>query len=139
MNKIHERFKACDVKALAYFDPIGEKSEKKLVQRICKRHGIQVKTTNVPPTAERIRGLTHVFMDYGGMAINIGYDGSHWIDHLEREMNRLIEDNPSVYFVIVSGMMAVGESLNIDAANVIVPNVVFNWRDKAFKAVGIDI
>lgn len=104
---------------LVFVDFMNSTEEIPEYKKYLKGLKIAAKVTDAPLHTHNISAYTHVFLDYGGLNL----PGNSLFEMMNHELDELLEEYPSVEFVIIS---AFGRTYyEADLKNVSAPNLRF--------------
>ena len=110
---------------LVFVDFMNSDEEIPIYKEYLKKLSIAAKVTDNPEDFMRPSAYTHVFLDYGGLDL----PGNSLFSSLNSQVRNLVENNPSIEFVIISVMGEYGfeHILDFNASNL---HCMRNFRDK---------
>ena len=85
---------------LVYVDFMDSSDEIPRYKKYLNKMNIKAKVTDDPLYTQNISSYTHVFMDYGGL----DQPGNSLFSHTCKYVDQLIDNHPSVEFIIISVM-----------------------------------
>jgi hypothetical protein len=85
---------------LVYVDFMNSDDEIPRYKKYLEDLNIKAKVIDDPLHSQNISAFTHVFMDYGGLNL----PGNSLFEHTNEEVDELIQEHPSVEFIIISVM-----------------------------------